>query len=231
MPASLKRPAERGLGESRPARQRQRAHVDHPFDARGLQRRQELGDRAALIADGEDAHGLDLRARCRHCERPRRAAIQSRAAAGLLRFARNDDCIRHPHHRRRPRRKRSRLAARRSGGSRCALAKCAAAARRRPRTRPTASPSWSARTAFARTTPRRMRSACSTGDARARLADHARRRPHRVPAGSALAVDRDGICGRGHRARSRRIPTSSIVRERIDALPADRPDASSPPAR
>ena len=41
---------------------------------------------------------------------------------------------------------------------------------------------------------------------------------HRVPAGSALAVDRDAFAARSHAAIEGH-PTSTIVRERIDALP------------
>ena len=41
---------------------------------------------------------------------------------------------------------------------------------------------------------------------------------HKVPAGSALAVDREAFAAEVT-GRSRRIPTSPIVRERIDALP------------
>ena len=39
-----------------------------------------------------------------------------------------------------------------------------------------------------------------------------------MPAGSALAVDRDSFCGRSHRAIERH-PNIAIVRERVDALP------------
>ena len=91
---------------------------------------------------------------------------------------------------------------------------------RRRRTRPTASPKWSARTASAPTMPSTMRSACSTrkcatlGSLIMRAADQ-----HRVPAGSALAVDREAFAAEVTRAHRPRIPISTIVRERVDALP------------
>ena len=46
---------------------------------------------------------------------------------------------------------------------------------------------------------------------------------HKVPAGSALAVDREGFADEITRRDRPPIPTSSIVRERVDALPASGP--------
>ena len=42
---------------------------------------------------------------------------------------------------------------------------------------------------------------------------------HRVPAGSALAVDREAFAGRSDARRSTQHPNITVVRERIDALP------------
>jgi hypothetical protein len=55
-PRFFQRPSKRGLGKARAPRQWQRAHIDHSLDARLLERGEELGDRRAFVADGEDAH-------------------------------------------------------------------------------------------------------------------------------------------------------------------------------
>ena len=69
---------------------------------------------------------------------------------------------------------------------------------------------------------RRCRAQCGRpappGDARARLAGHARADEHRVPAGSALAVDREAFAAEVTRAIEQH-PNITVVRERIDALP------------
>lgn len=48
------------LGEALAARERQLTHIEQQADAGGLQGLQEALDRGALVADGEDAHGLGL---------------------------------------------------------------------------------------------------------------------------------------------------------------------------
>ena len=55
-PRFLERGTERRLGEAGATRQRKRSDVDHPLNSGGPQRRKELGDRRAFIADGEYAH-------------------------------------------------------------------------------------------------------------------------------------------------------------------------------
>ena len=49
-----------GLRKTRSPRKRQRPYVDHALDASVPQRRDELWNRHALIADGEDAHLLTV---------------------------------------------------------------------------------------------------------------------------------------------------------------------------
>jgi len=50
------REPERGLREAGASREWQGSDVDDPLDARFLQRGDELRDRRAFVADGEDAH-------------------------------------------------------------------------------------------------------------------------------------------------------------------------------
>jgi methylenetetrahydrofolate--tRNA-(uracil-5-)-methyltransferase len=63
-----------------------------------------------------------------------------------------------------------------------------------------------------------MPSACCMGDAPARLADHGLRRCHQVPAGGALAVDRDGFSDAVTKALERH-PLITIDRAEVAGLP------------
>ena len=110
-------------------------------------------------------------------------------------------------------------------GFRVRLSRNARGRRHAPRrTRATGWPSWSARTASAPTTTRRTRSACCT--TRCAALDSLIMRAGevaRVPAGSAMAVDRDVFSAEVERELAA-LPNVEIVRERIDALPAAGPD-------
>jgi methylenetetrahydrofolate--tRNA-(uracil-5-)-methyltransferase len=72
-------------------------------------------------------------------------------------------------------------------------------------------PSWSAPTPSAPTMPRQRRRPAARGDAPRRLADHGAADAHQVPAGGALAVDRDGFSPRRDRG-ARSHPLVTIVR-------------------
>ena len=123
------------------------------------------------------------------------------------------------HHRRRARRIGSRVAARRSRAAGCACPKCAAAARRRRRTRPTGlaelvcSNSFRSDDAESNAVGLLHQEMRTLGSLIMREADR-----HRVPAGSALAVDRDGFSASVTAALAAH-PNIEIVRERVDALP------------
>ena len=121
--------------------------------------------------------------------------------------------------RRRPRRQRGGLAARPRAASRWSCTRCGRCGRPK-RTRPTRWPSWSARTRSAPTTPlhnavgllhEEMRRCGSlimrAGDA------------HKLPAGGALAVDRDGFAA-AVQAALEAEPLVEIRREEVPALPA-----------
>ena len=97
-----------------------------------------------------------------------------------------------------------------------------------------ASPSWSAPTPSAPTMPTTMRSGLLHEEMRRRrLADHAPRpMPTSMPAGGALAVDRDGFSADDRRGARSACPRSRIAREEIGRCPPPTGRASSsPPAR
>ena len=204
----FERALERRLRKSWPPRQRQRANVDHPFDAGLLQRRDEFRHRRAFVTNGEDPH---------------RGWIARPSATN------SPHAIRHSDHRRRARRERGGVAAR---GSRTARSAKRDARRRRhdagARDRRLAEMVCS--NSFRSDDAEHNAVGLLHQEMRALgLADHARRRR----ASGARRIGARGrprrLCRGGHAALEQH-PNITIVRERVDALPGS-VRRSSPPGR
>ena len=212
-PGFLERRAERRLGEARPPRQRQRANVDHPLDAGLLQRRDELGHRRAFIADGEDAHdwilsadriaapsGMSASSPCSSRWQPRHDPFDIHIIGGGLAGSEAAWQLAEAG-------LRVRLSEMRGGGDttpahetdRLAEMVCSNSFR-----------SDDAEHNAVGLLHQEMR---ALGSLIMRAADK-----HRVPAGSALAVDREGFAAEVTRAIEQH-PNITIVRERVDRLP------------